>query len=179
MHAGCARTRVAAFPAASAAPHVHTPPAFLPGSKTSANVSAVFLLVCDWLGDRFGKGEMFVMVVTDNGTEFTNPTEIEFDCDGNHIPNLFHCAPGSFHRKPYVEWAFGSSCPRGTPTYRRFRSTASRKPASTRQCRTRTATCDPRPATGSRTASSQTSPERVSRTSSASGGLPRKSDNRR
>ena len=84
--------------------------AFLLDSKTSANVSATFRLIRDRLTGKFGKdtglsimGEMFAVILTDNGTEFSDPLAIEFDCDGNRISNLFYCNPGASYQKPHVE----------------------------------------------------------------------------
>ena len=84
--------------------------AFLLDSKTSANVSATFRLIRDRLIGKFGKdtglsimGEMFAVILTDNGTEFSDPLAIEFDCDGNRISNLFYCNPGASYQKPHVE----------------------------------------------------------------------------
>ena len=84
--------------------------AFLLDAKTSANVTATFGTIRERLVGKFGKdaglaimGEMFVVVVTDNGTEFSDPTAIEFDREGNRISNLFHCDPGASYQKPHVE----------------------------------------------------------------------------
>ena len=84
--------------------------AFLLDSKTSANVSEAFATIRNRLVGRFGKdaglaimGEMFSVILTDNGTEFSNPLAIEFDCEGNRIANLFYCNPGASYQKPHVE----------------------------------------------------------------------------
>lgn len=84
--------------------------AFLLDSKTSANVTAAFRTIRDRMVGKFGKdaglaimGEMFAVILTDNGTEFSNPLAIEFDCEGNRIANLFYCNPGASYQKPHVE----------------------------------------------------------------------------
>ena len=84
--------------------------AFLLDSKTSANVIAVFRLIRDKLIGRFGKdeglalmSELFPVILTDNGTEFSNPTAIESDCEGNEITVLFYCDPCASWQKAHCE----------------------------------------------------------------------------
>lgn len=84
--------------------------AFLLDSKTSANVIGAFGTIRDRLTGRFGRdvglaimSEMFAVILTDNGTEFSNPLAIEFDREGNRIANLFYCDPGASYQKPHVE----------------------------------------------------------------------------
>ena len=62
------------------------------------------------LKPRKGKGaglammtELFFIIVTDNGIEFTLPGEIEKDCEGNKVANLFYANPGASYQKPHVE----------------------------------------------------------------------------
>ena len=47
--------------------------------------------------------ELFFIIVTDNGTEFTLPGEIDRDCEGNKVANLFYANPGASYQKPHVE----------------------------------------------------------------------------
>ena len=75
-----------------------------------ANVTATFGTIRDRLVGKFGKdaglaimGELFAVILTDNGTEFSNPLAIEFDREGNRIANLFYCNPGASYQKPHVE----------------------------------------------------------------------------
>ena len=84
--------------------------AFLLDSKTSANVIATFHLIRSKLIGRFGKDEglalmsdLFPVILTDNGTEFSNPTEIEDDCEGNKITVLFYCDPCASWQKSHCE----------------------------------------------------------------------------
>jgi len=84
--------------------------AFLLDAKTSANVTATFRMIREKLIGKFGKdaglaimSEMFTVVLTDNGTEFSAPLAIEFDCEGNRIANIFYCDPGASSQKPHVE----------------------------------------------------------------------------
>lgn len=84
--------------------------AFLMDGKAAANVSAAFAMIRDRLVGRFGRdaglammAELFLVLVTDNGTEFTQPDGIERDCEGNKVANLFYADPGASYQKPHVE----------------------------------------------------------------------------
>lgn len=84
--------------------------AFLLDAKTAANVNATFELIRDRLVGRFGKdmglavmGELFFVLVTDNGTEFSNPKAIEFDREGNRVANLFYANACASYQKPHAE----------------------------------------------------------------------------
>ena len=84
--------------------------AFLMDEKTAASVSAVFAAIRDKLVGRFGKDaglaimtELFFIIVTDNGTEFTLPGEIEKDCEGNRVANVFYANACASYQKPHVE----------------------------------------------------------------------------
>ena len=84
--------------------------AFLMDGKTAANVSAAFAMIRGKLVGKFGRDaglammtELFLVLVTDNGTEFTLPDGIERDCEGNKVANLFYADPGASYQKPHVE----------------------------------------------------------------------------
>ena len=84
--------------------------AFLMDGKTAADVSAAFAMIRDKLVGKFGRDaglammtELFPVLVTDNGTEFTLPDEIEKDREGNKVANLFYANPGASYQKPHVE----------------------------------------------------------------------------
>lgn len=48
--------------------------------------------------------EMFVIILTDNGSEFSNPVEIEFDKDtGKQRTKIFYCHPSSPYKKGSCE----------------------------------------------------------------------------
>ena len=34
---------------------------------------------------------LFPVILTDNGTEFSNPLKIEFDADGGRLTSVFYC----------------------------------------------------------------------------------------
>lgn len=83
--------------------------AFLLDEKASANVSAAFATIRDRLVGRFGKdaglammAELFFVTVTDNGTEFTQPDEIEKDCEDNKVANLFYANACASYQKPHA-----------------------------------------------------------------------------
>jgi len=46
---------------------------------------------------------LFPVILTDNGSEFSNPKALEFDADGNRRTNIFYCDPRASFQKPNVE----------------------------------------------------------------------------
>ena len=76
--------------------------AFIRDRNTSQSVIDVFNDLYSRLGaQRFT--QLFPALLTDNGSEFSNPKAIEFDADGNKRTNLFYCDPYSSFQKPNVE----------------------------------------------------------------------------
>ena len=76
--------------------------AFKLDSKTSENVSKVFLYLKELLGyETFHT--LFPIILTDNGIEFSKPDDIEFN--GNHVykTKLFYCDPGKSGQKGKIE----------------------------------------------------------------------------
>jgi len=76
--------------------------AFKLDSKTSENVSNLFLYLKKLLGyEKFH--ELFPIILTDNGTEFSNPDVIEYN--GNHVykTKVFYCDPGHSEQKGKIE----------------------------------------------------------------------------
>ena len=67
--------------------------------------------VIDWVdrlyealgGVRFKA--MFPVLLGDNGSEFSNPTALEFDGQGGRRTSVFYCDPYSSYQKPKIEWA--------------------------------------------------------------------------
>ena len=47
--------------------------------------------------------ELFPVILTDNGSEFTNPAAIEFDEENNRRTHLFYCHPSSPFEKGAIE----------------------------------------------------------------------------
>lgn len=68
--------------------------AFKRETNDSKSVIDIFNNIFDKLGaDNFKR--LFPIILTDNGSEFSNPKEIEFDKDGNRRTYLFYCHPSS------------------------------------------------------------------------------------
>lgn len=74
---------------------------FILEQKTSAEVIRVFKELRNLLGLDFAK--IFVIILTDNGTEFSNPIEIEAADDGEITTRIFYCQPYSFTQKGACE----------------------------------------------------------------------------
>ncbi|GHV48608.1 hypothetical protein FACS1894204_12960 [Synergistales bacterium] len=60
--------------------------------------------------------ELFPVILTDNGSEFTNPAAIEFDEENNKRTNLFYCHPSSPFEKGAIENKFET---KGTGNHRK------------------------------------------------------------
>ena len=76
---------------------------FLLNKKTSENVSNVFKDLKKGLGINLYK-KVFRIILTDNGSEFLNPYEMEYDYDtSKKITNVFYCKPYSSWQKHEIE----------------------------------------------------------------------------
>jgi len=76
--------------------------AFIRDANTSQSVIDVFEELYLKLGlEVFQK--LFPVILTDNGSEFSNPTAIEFDKAGNRRTYIFYCDPSSPYQKGAVE----------------------------------------------------------------------------
>lgn len=76
--------------------------AFIREANTSRSVIDIFENLYWELGpDTFLK--LFPVILTDNGSEFTNPTAIEFDRQGNRITHIFYCDPSAPYQKGAAE----------------------------------------------------------------------------
>jgi IS30 family transposase len=76
--------------------------AFLRDRNTSQTVIDRVNLLCEILGaDLFAK--LFPVILTDNGSEFSNPAAIEFDAGGDRRTRIFYCDPHASFQKPNVE----------------------------------------------------------------------------
>ena len=71
--------------------------------KKSKYVSAVFNILKKRLGvDEFKR--LFEVILTDNGTEFSDPESIEFNIEtGEKLVNLFYCDPNCSWQKGSIE----------------------------------------------------------------------------
>lgn len=76
--------------------------AFIRDRNTSQSVIDVF----DWLYSVFGSQTfciLFHVILTDNGSEFSNPKTLEFDSEGHRRTHIFYCDPRASFQKPNVE----------------------------------------------------------------------------
>ena len=76
--------------------------AFLRDRNTSQSVIEVFRRLISILGKEAFR-RLFPVILTDNGTEFSNPLALEFAEDGDRITSVYYCNPSSPFQKPTVE----------------------------------------------------------------------------
>lgn len=76
--------------------------AFLRDHNTAASVADYFCLLYEGLG-REDFERLFPVLLTDNGTEFSNPKSIECAPDGHLRSRVFYCDPMASYQKPHVE----------------------------------------------------------------------------
>lgn len=76
--------------------------AFLREANTARSVTDIFNALYDKMGrETFMK--LFPVILTDRGSEFTDPTAIEFDKDGNRRTYVFYCDPQRSSQKGSIE----------------------------------------------------------------------------
>jgi len=76
--------------------------AFIRDRNTSQSVIDTFNALYGLLGiERFRS--LFPVILTDNGSEFSNPTALEFDASGHQRTRIFYCDPCASFQKPKVE----------------------------------------------------------------------------
>ena len=76
--------------------------AYLMEDCTANSVSEVFVHLRKILGtDLFSS--IFQVLLTDNGSEFSNPKSIEFDEEGEGVTRIFYCDPGQSQQKGAAE----------------------------------------------------------------------------
>ena len=76
--------------------------AFLREANTARSVTDIFNALDEKLGrELFMK--MFPVILTDRGSEFTDPSAIEFDKDGNRRTFVFYCDPQRSSQKGSIE----------------------------------------------------------------------------
>lgn len=76
--------------------------AFIRDRNTSQSVIDIFNSIYELLGeDRFKT--LFPIIVTDNGSEFSNPQALEYDAQGTRRTHLYYCDPFASFQKPNVE----------------------------------------------------------------------------
>ncbi len=77
---------------------------YLRERNTAQSVIDCFNRLYDVLGrDSFCR--LFPVLLTDNGSEFSNPVAIEFDQEGQRRTRIYYCDPGMPNQKPGVEGA--------------------------------------------------------------------------
>jgi IS30 family transposase len=76
--------------------------AFLRDRNTSQSVIDIFNGLCEGLGrERFAR--LFPVILTDNGSEFSNPKALEGDGSNLLRTRIFYCDPYASYQKPNVE----------------------------------------------------------------------------
>jgi IS30 family transposase len=76
--------------------------AFIRERNTSQSVIDVFDMLYELLGASTFSA-MFPLLLADNGSEFSNPQKLEFDCNGVRRSRVFYCDPYAAFQKPHVE----------------------------------------------------------------------------
>lgn len=76
--------------------------AFIRERNTSQSVIDVFNWMYESLGAERFKA-LFPIILTDNGSEFSNPKALEYDALGNRRTRLYYCDPCASFQKPNVE----------------------------------------------------------------------------
>ena len=76
--------------------------AFLRDYNDSKSVTDIFNAIDSRIG-REHFCEIFQVIVTDNGSEFSNPSAIEFDHEGNRRARIFYCDPQASWQKGSLE----------------------------------------------------------------------------
>lgn len=74
--------------------------------KRTCNNSQSVTDIFNWIYETIGPeayGKLFSVVLADNGTEFSNPSAIEFDEEGNRRSHVFYCHPFAPHEKGACE----------------------------------------------------------------------------
>ena len=75
---------------------------FLMESKTQECVKNVFDMLEEKLGTTLFQ-KLFTVILTDNGTEFQDPSSLEVNCDGEIRTKLFYCNPSQSWQKGQLE----------------------------------------------------------------------------
>ena len=76
--------------------------AFLLPNKKAESVRNIFIWIRNKLGDEL-YANTFPIILTDNGTEFARPYDIEFTTKVNKAIHLFYCDPGNSGQKGKIE----------------------------------------------------------------------------
>jgi IS30 family transposase len=76
--------------------------AFLRDANTAQSVTNIFARLYLRLGAELFK-KLFPLLLTDNGSEFTDPNAIEFDPYKHRLSRVFYCDPSAPHQKGAAE----------------------------------------------------------------------------
>ena len=76
--------------------------AFLLPSKTQIEVEKVFNYIESILGNELFE-KVFPIILTDNGTEFSAPLNLEFNSEGIGRTRIFYCNPTASYQKGMIE----------------------------------------------------------------------------
>lgn len=76
--------------------------AFIRERNTSQSVIDTFDRLYGVLGTK-SFDTLFPLLLTDNGSEFSNPAKLEFDSNGTRRTRIFYCDPYASFQKPNVE----------------------------------------------------------------------------
>ena len=76
--------------------------AFLLPQKTQNEVLNIFNILEHKLGNELFE-KTFPIILTDNGTEFGNPSALEFNSEGVSRTRIFYCNPRASYQKGMIE----------------------------------------------------------------------------
>ena len=76
--------------------------AYLRPSNDSKSVTDIFNMLYEKLGHELYK-KLFPVLLVDNGSEFSNPKALEYDCEGEQRSRVFYCDPSAPNEKGACE----------------------------------------------------------------------------
>ncbi len=76
--------------------------AFIRDRNTAQSVIDIFNLMQKNIGVKRFRS-LFPVILTDNGSEFSNPKALELNSKGSRRTRIFYCDPGASYQKPNVE----------------------------------------------------------------------------
>ena len=76
--------------------------AFLRDANTARSVTEIFMMLREKLGESM-YNKLFQVILTDNGSEFTNPKSIEQNEDGFGNTRVYYCDAGRPYQKGAIE----------------------------------------------------------------------------
>ena len=76
--------------------------AILREHNTAHSVTESLVEIRQKLGEKLFS-DLFTIILTDNGSEFSNPSAIEFEYNGETATHVFYCDPGAAYQKANIE----------------------------------------------------------------------------